>query len=215
LLHAAFIRFALAVITGTKPHQAGTDEAFLRERCQTIFLKKYLAGMNPCPLKKKQRMYPVSLERKHPILLLGCLFCKLMKLTKPSMEPFLRYPELLIDSKEKAISVIKANCYYFYVVGFFSVILGCYLVYANFPVRENFIFGIIAIITGSMYLALSFLTYKFRSRLACSILIVFMIYSMVVGVYRDGLNAVGIFKLLLFLALYRMTKAVFYFNRLP
>ncbi len=135
-----------------------------------------------------------------------------MKLTKSSVEPFLRYPESLIDSKEKAINVIRVNCYYFYVVGVFAIVLGGYLVCVNLLDREGLVFGIFAVITGTLYIVLPFLTYTFKSRLACSILIVFMTYSMIIDIYQDGLNAIGIFKLVLALALYRMTKAVFYYN---
>ena len=135
-----------------------------------------------------------------------------MKRTKLSVEPFLRYPESLIDSKEKAIRVIKTNCYYFYVVGVFAIVLGSYIAYSNVQSREDFIFGIFTVITGTLYIVLPFLIYLFKSRFVCFILILFMTYSMVEDIYLNGLNAVGIFKFVLVLALYRMTKAVFYYN---
>jgi len=56
---------------------------------------------------------------------LGQVIVNVIMIKLQSIEPFLTYPESIIDSEEKSLKVIKQNYYYFIVMGCFLVTLGC------------------------------------------------------------------------------------------
>lgn len=134
-----------------------------------------------------------------------------MNTERKIVEPFVRYPESVIDSKKKAIKVIMSNCYYFYVIGFFTIISGALLIHHDNSL-EDISFGFMAIFTGGLYVVLAYLTFLMKSRITCFALAGLLIYSVIVDGYQNDFGGLLLFKLILCLAMYRMVKAVLAYN---
>ncbi|MFT5700880.1 MAG: uncharacterized membrane protein HdeD (DUF308 family) [Desulforhopalus sp.] len=132
-----------------------------------------------------------------------------------NIEPFPLYPESIINTQEKAKKVLELNNYYFNVVGVFSIILGGVAIYNYTQDREILSLGIGAVISGVIYIFLSFFTKIFQSRITCLLLIIFSIGS---DIFEGGIDAISGVKIIqyniLLAASYRMAKAVFYYNRI-
>ena len=133
-----------------------------------------------------------------------------------NIEPFPLYPESIINSKEKAKKVIELNNYYFNVVGVLSVILGGVIIYNYTQDREMLALGLSSLLCGVIYISLSFFARKFQSRIACVLLLVFLfsaIGSELLEKGIDAINGLSFIQSILAAASYRMTKAVFYYNK--
>lgn len=135
-----------------------------------------------------------------------------MEIKRNTIEPFTSYPESLIDSKEKAVKVIKDNAYYFYVIGVVSLLAGAFFLYRN-EKTFDISFGLEVLITGILYIVLAYLTALKQSRITATLLAVIIIAPFVVGAFQDYNSAFSIFKLLLCFSAYRILKAAWYFNR--
>lgn len=132
-----------------------------------------------------------------------------------SIEPFPLYPDSIIDSKEKAIKVINSNYYYFVVMGIVSLVLGILVLLTLRNDREMIYLGVWASFSGTIYLSLSFIAKKFKSRIASISLFCFLAYSLTNDIVAQGIDVINfsfIVKLLLITASYRVTKASFYYN---
>ena len=134
-----------------------------------------------------------------------------------SIEPFLTYPESIIDSEEKSLKVIKQNYYYFIVMGCFLVTLGCIIFIGESQNREMIISGISNILIGSIYISLSYIAKRFKSRFAAMFLggfIVFMFIGDLILIGTDAIDYLFPFKVTLAVAAYRIMKAATYYNKM-
>lgn len=135
-----------------------------------------------------------------------------MKINRNMIEPFVRYPDSLIDTKDKAVKVIKDNNYYFYVIGVFAIFGGSFFLYRN---EESFDIstGLELLVTGILYIFLAYLTYLTKSRVVSSFLAIIIVIPFIIGIYRDYNNFFSIFKLLLCFSAYRNIQATWYYNK--
>lgn len=133
-----------------------------------------------------------------------------------SIEPFPRYPESVIDSKDKAVKVIRQNYYYFVVMGLFYSIIGSVVLMGEAQNREILISGITNISYGIMYIGLASLAKILKIRLAAFFLLMFLILNFVgdfILIGTDIIDFYFLFKVILVGAAYRMTKALTYYNQ--
>ncbi len=135
-----------------------------------------------------------------------------MNIDRTPIEPFIKYPESLIDSKEKAVKVIRDNSYYFYVIGVFSILAGLFFLYRN---EQSFDipFGLEVLVTGILYIFLTYLTYLTKSRVTAIFLAMIIFIPFIIGVFQHYNNFFSIFKLLLCFSAYRIIKATLYYNK--
>jgi len=136
----------------------------------------------------------------------------MMEIKRNTIEPFASYPESLIDSKEKAMKVIKDNSYYFYVIGIVSILAGAIFLYSNEKSIDK-PFGLEVLITGILYISLAYLTSLTKSRVTATLLAIIIIIPFIIGAFQDYHSAFSIFKLLLCFSAYRTLKATWYYNK--
>jgi Na+/melibiose symporter-like transporter len=140
-----------------------------------------------------------------------------MPLFTKAIEPFKWYPESIIDSEQKAKKVIKANCYYFYIMGGFSLILGTtFFFFSGYPLSERTEKLILLGIVGILFITLPFIITITKSRAACILLILFVliyVIHMVINFWVNRIDISLLFWTILVLALKRITVAVFNYNR--
>lgn len=135
-----------------------------------------------------------------------------MEIKRNSIEPFTRYPESLIDSKEKAEKVIKDNAYYFYVIGFFFLFASAYFLNRNAK-EFDISFGLEVLITGALYIGFAYLTSLTKSRITATFLAITVIVPFSITAFQDYKSAFSFFKLLLCFSAYRTLKAAWYYNK--
>ena len=116
----------------------------------------------------------------------------MMEIKRNTIEPFTRYPESLIDSKEKAEKVIKDNAYYFYVIGIFSLFASAFFLNRNAK-EFDISFGLELLITGALYIGLAYLTYFTKSRMSATLLAAIIIVHFLITAFQDYKSAFSIF----------------------
>ena len=136
----------------------------------------------------------------------------MMEIKRNTIEPFTSYPESLIDSKEKAVKVIKDNAYYFYVIGIFSLFAGAFFLNRN-EKSFDISFGLEVLITGTLYIVLAYLTSLTKSRITATFLAIIIIVPFFISAFQDYKSAFSFFKLLLCFSAYRTLKATWYYNK--
>jgi hypothetical protein len=137
-----------------------------------------------------------------------------------TIEPFKWYPESIIDSEEEAKKVIKENCYYYFVMGSFLLVLGTILfVFSGYPQHSGRIYIAISVVTvGIIFIILPLIIQITKSRIACISLIIFVFIYLVhilinIRVGQIGIGTSILFWTILVLALKRITVAVFTYHR--
>jgi len=126
------------------------------------------------------------------------------------VEPFFLYGEdSQISSKDNARKIVKANMYYMvaFTIALFSLHLAN--IYFAEGKLENYNYLILTIIFGSM----SFLTYKFMSRISSLILFIIAILAMMIMGYIGILGIRFLFAAIVATAAFRCIKATLYYQK--